>query len=379
MRCTLIIHSLNSGGAERVISNMANYWAAKGWEINLLTFDDNSKKTSYDLDPKISHIPLGIAGYSPNPIMGIWNNLTRIQSLRTVIIKSKPNVVISFMNQTNEIVLLATRWLNVPVVVSERNDPASQTTGKIWEQLRQWTYPLADRIVVQTKRAGDYFSSKLQKRICVIPNPVLLPPDEKELSDKLLGERSLIAMGRLVPQKGFDLLLEALAKLKDRYPEWTLTILGEGELRPQLESLRNELGLDDRVHILGRVKNPQAFLKQGDIFIMSSRFEGFPNALCEAMACGLPVISTDCPNGPQEIIRDGIDGILVPNEDVSALAAAMERLMSDEKERQFLADRAKEITERFGLEKVMSIWESLINQAINEQEKCLQQKQISTN
>jgi glycosyltransferase involved in cell wall biosynthesis len=366
MRCTLIIYSLTSGGAERVISNMANYWAAKGWEINLLTFDDDKKKPFYDLDSQISHIPLGIAGQSPNPIIGIWNNLTRIQPLRTAIIRSKPNVVISFLHQTNEIVLLATRWLNVPVVVSERNDPASETTGKVWVKLRQWTYPFADRIVVQTKRAGDYFSSKLQERICVIPNPVLLPPDEKKISDKLLSDRSLIGIGRLEPQKGFDLLLEAMAKLKDCYPEWTLTILGEGELRPQLESLRNELGLGDRVHLLGRVKNPHEFLKQADIFIMSSRFEGFPNALCEAMACGLPVISTDCPNGPREIIRDAIDGILVPNEDVSALVAAMERLMSDEKERQRLAARAKEVTEKFGLEKVMVIWESLINEVIKE-------------
>ena len=366
MRCTLIVHSLTAGGAERVISRMGNYWAAKGWEINLLTFDDGTESPFYDLDAQICHIPLGIAGYSPNPIIGFWNNLSRIQPLRAAIINSKPNVVISFMHRTNEVVLLATRWLNLPVIVSERNDPARNATGRVWEQLRQWTYPFADRIVVQTKRAGDYFSSKLQKRICVIPNPVLLPPEEKELSDKLLGERSLIAMGRLVPQKGFDLLLEALAKLKDRYPEWTLTILGEGELRPQLESLRNELGLDDRVHILGRVKNPDAFLKQGDIFIMSSRFEGFPNALCEAMACGLPVISTDCPNGPREIIRDGVDGILVPNEDVSALAVAMERLMCDEKERKRLGDRAKEVTERFGLEKVMLLWESLITDAIKE-------------
>ena len=366
MRCTLIIYSLTSGGAERVISNMANYWAAKGWEINILTFDDDKKKPFYDLDSQISHIPLGIAGQSPNPIIGIWNNLTRIQPLRTAIIRSKPNVVISFLHQTNEIVLLATPWLNVPVVVSERNDPASETTGKVWVKLRQWTYPFADRIVVQTKRAGDYFSSKLQERICVIPNPVLLPPDEKKISDKLLSDRSLIGIGRLEPQKGFDLLLEAMAKLKDCYPEWTLTILGEGELRPQLESLRNELGLGDRVHLLGRVKNPHEFLKQADIFIMSSRFEGFPNALCEAMACGLPVISTDCPNGPREIIRDGVDGILVPNEDVSTLATAMERLMSDGKERQRLADRAKEVTERFGLEKVMSLWELLINQVINE-------------
>ena len=367
MRCTLIIYSLTSGGAERVISSMANYWAAKGWRINLLTFDDGTDPPFYALDSQICHIPLGIAGYSPNSILGLLNNLARIQPLRTAIIKSKPNVVISFMHQTNELVLLATRWLNIPVIVSERNDPARQTISRIWTQLRQWTYPFADRIVVQTKRAGNYFSTKLQERIIVIPNPVLLPPDEKNLSGKRLGDRSLIAMGRLVPQKGFDLLLEAMAKLKNSYPEWRLTILGEGELRSQLESLRDELGLGDRVHLLGRVKNPDEFLQQADIFIMSSRFEGFPNALCEAMACGLAVISTDCPNGPREIIRDGVDGILVPNEDISALATAMERLMYDEKERRSLGDRAKKITESFGLEKMMSMWELLIAKAIDEQ------------
>jgi GalNAc-alpha-(1->4)-GalNAc-alpha-(1->3)-diNAcBac-PP-undecaprenol alpha-1,4-N-acetyl-D-galactosaminyltransferase len=366
MRCTLIINSLTSGGAERVISMMANYWAAKGWEINLLTFDGGTEPPFYDLDSQISHIPLGIAGYSPNPIMGIWNNLTRIQKLRTAIIDSKPNVVISFMHQTNEIVLLATRGLNLPVIVSERNDPAMQTIGKVWTKLRQWTYPFADRIVVQTKRAGIYFSGKLQERIIVIPNPVLLPPNEKKPANRLLGEKKLIAIGRLEPQKGFDLLLEAMSKLKNSYAEWTLTILGEGEWRSHLESLRDELGLGDRVHLVGRVTNPHEFLKQADIFIMSSRFEGFPNALCEAMACGLAVISTDCPNGPREIIRDAVDGILVPNEDVSALATAIERLMSDEKKCRSLGDRAKEVTDRFGLEKVMLSWESLITEMIEE-------------
>lgn len=366
MKLTLVIYSLNSGGAQRVMSIMANYWAAKDWKINLLTLDDGKIPAFYNLESHIQHVPLGIAVKSPNPIIAIWNNLKRIQILRTAIINSQPNAVISFTDQTNAIALLATRWLNIPVVVSERNDPATFPISKIWEQLRQWTYPFADRIVVQTQRALNYFPSDLQARACVIPNPVLLPANKKETPDKLLGKRALIAIGRLVPQKGFDLLLQAFAKLKDRYPEWTVTILGEGHLRSELEALCHQLELSDRVDFPGAVENIYERLQQADIFVMSSRFEGFPNALCEAMACGLPVISTDCPSGPREIIRDGVDGILIPNQDLSALTAAMDRLMSDQKERKRLASRASEVTERFSLEKIMGMWEKLLAQVVEE-------------
>jgi GalNAc-alpha-(1->4)-GalNAc-alpha-(1->3)-diNAcBac-PP-undecaprenol alpha-1,4-N-acetyl-D-galactosaminyltransferase len=367
MRCTLIIYSLSSGGAERVMSRMANYWAANGWEITLLTFDHGSEPSFYDLDDRVQHLPLGISELSSNPVVGIWNNLTSTQALRSAIVKSKPDAVISFMERTNIIAILANLGLNIPILVSERNDPAMLSPGKLWEVLRRWTYPFADRVVVQTERAGNYFSPKLQNRIFVMPNPVILPPTATtESTASLPGDRSVIAVGRLVPQKGFDLLLQAFARLKDRYPEWTLTILGEGELRPQLELLRQELGLGERVDLPGRVKNPHELLKQADIFVMSSRFEGFPNALCEAMVCGLAVISTDCPNGPREIIRDGIDGILVPSEDVSALAAGMERLMSDPDVRKSLAAAAPAVAERFSLEQVMGMWASLVKQVIQE-------------
>ncbi|MBE9168000.1 glycosyltransferase family 4 protein [Pleurocapsales cyanobacterium LEGE 06147] len=364
MKLTLIIFSFSSGGAERVMSIMANYWTAKGWKITLLSFVDRRIPPFYDLDSRIDYIPLGIAAESPNPIIAIWNNWKRIRRLRTAIDESKPDAAISFLSTTNAIALLATRGLKIPTIVSERTDPTRYFIGKIWEQLRQWTYLFADRIVVQTRRTLDYFPSQLQARACIIPNPVLEPPRANNSSDKIIGDRSLIAMGRLEYQKGFDLLLQAFAKLKDRYPEWTLTILGEGTLRQELESLCNQLELTDRVHLLGRRKNPYKFLKQAKLFVMSSRFEGFPNALCEAMACGLPVISTDCPTGPREIIRNGVDGILVPNEDVSALAAVMERLMSDEAERKRLATRAPEVTERFSLEKVMGMWEELLDQVV---------------
>jgi glycosyltransferase involved in cell wall biosynthesis len=369
MRLTLVIYSITSGGAERIMSIMANYWVAKGWKITLLTLVNREIPPFYDLDSRINYIPLGIAGKSPNPIIAIWNNLKRIRRLRAAIYDSKADAAISFMDTTNAIALLATRGLKIPVVVSERTDPTMYSIGKIWEQLRKWTYLFADRIVVQTKRTLDYFPSQLQARAYIIPNPVLEPPKGNDSSEKLLGDLSLIAMGRLEYQKGFDLLLQAFAQLKDLHPEWTLIILGEGSLRPKLEHLRNQLGLANCVHFPGMVKNIYDFLQQAKIFVMSSRFEGFPNALCEAMVCGLPVISTDCLSGPAEIIRDGVDGILVPNEDVSALASAMERLMSDEEERKRLAARAPEVTERFSLEKVMGMWEELIEVVIREKQQ----------
>ncbi|MDZ8023458.1 MAG: glycosyltransferase family 4 protein [Nostoc sp. DedQUE11] len=378
MKITLIIHSLTYGGAERIISIMANYWSAKGWQITLLTFDDN-KIPDFFLDSHVIYIPLGIAKKSPNTMIGIWNNLKRIRILRNAIINSNPDVVISFMSKININSLLATRWLNIPVIVSERSNPGKSSLGWNWQQLRQWTYSFADKIVFQTQRARDYFPLKLQKKSSIIPNMVVLPPIKKQSLDKLSTERSLIAMGRFVPEKGFDLLLQAFAKVKDNYPQWTLTILGDGKLRPELESLCKQLGLSDRVYFPGMVNNTYAFLQQAELFIMSSRFEGFPNAICEAMACGLPIISTDCPSGPREIIRDGIDGILVPNEDVSALAIAMERLMSNEQERKSLATRAPEVTERFCVEKIMGMWEDVLAQVINNRTKFSIKRQIVNN
>lgn len=365
MKLTLVISSLGAGGAERIMSLMANYWAAKGWEITLLTLDDGIP--FYQIDEQVNHIGLGIQQNSPNVLMGAWNNFRRIQTLQRAIASLKPAVVISFIDQMNVLTLIATRSLNLRVIVSERTDPTLYSIGTTWDLLRRWTYPFASKIVVLTQKTSNYFLSELRLPSYVIPNAVILPPKFENISQTENTKRSLVAMGRLTQQKGFDLLLKAFAKLTDKHPDWSLTIFGEGELHAELEALRDHLKLQGRVHFPGAVKNVYETLQQGDIFVLSSRFEGFPNALCEAMACGLPVIATDCPTGPTEIIRDGIDGILVQRENVAALSAAMANLMADEQKRKDLSTRATEVVKRFGIEKVMPMWEELLAQVVKEQ------------
>lgn len=365
MRVTLVITNLDSGGAERVISIMANHWTQKGWPVTLLTFDDGSTPPFYDLDSRIHLIPLDIYQVSSNPAAAIVNNLKRISVLRRAIRDSKPDVVISFLSFVNSLALLATRGLGVPVVVSERNDPLMDPIGPIWKLLRRWTYTFEAQVVVQTERGRTSFPPAIQARTTVIPNFITPHPDTGTTSPELMLDKpSIVAMGRFYPQKGFDLLLKAFVRLKDRYPDWTVTILGDGPLRPQLESLRDALGLEDRVNLPGRVKNPHEILAQAELFVLSSRWEGWPMALAEAMACGLPVIAADCRTGPREIIRDGVDGVLVPPEDVEALAAAMDQLMANDSERRRLASRTEEVTDRFPVEKAMGMWEEVIRTTV---------------
>ncbi|AFZ14316.1 glycosyl transferase group 1 [Crinalium epipsammum PCC 9333] len=365
MQLTLVISSMAAGGAERVLSLMANYWAAKGWKITLFTFDDGTTPPFYELNTEIHHISLGILGHSTKLTDAISNNFKRIQTLRAGIKDSKPDAVISFVDITNVLTLLATQGLNVPVIVSERSDPAKNYLGIFWNLLRHWTYPGASKIVVQTQSALNYFPQSFKPNINIIPNPVILEANNEYSLNNFLVKPSIIAIGRFGKEKGFDLLLNAFSMLKDSYPEWNLTILGEGALRPDLESLRDSLGLIGRVDLPGTVKNPYDLLKQADLFVLSSRFEGFPNALCEAMACGLPVISTNF-SGSQEIVLHEVDGILVPTEDVAQLAVAMDSLMSDPEKRQRLAARAPQVLERFSLEKVMIMWDTILDQAVEQ-------------
>ncbi len=365
MRLTFIINALTPGGAERVLTTLANHWAEKGWDITIITFD--GYPPFYELHPKIDYHPLDLVTVSANLKEAVFFNLKRVLHLRRAIRRSKPEMVIAFGVQQNIITVLATKGLKIPVLISERNLPESLASRKLWHKIRPWAYSQAAGLVVQTEEIRDYFAKNVKAPIWMIPNPVRPPAAPKTNGAHALAKNSkkvLLAMGRVNEQKGFDLLIQAFSKVAPKYPDWSLKIWGaihDKQPARELENLRDELGLTDSVQLAGVTKEPAEKMLQADLFALSSRYEGFPNVLCEAMACGLPVISFDCPTGPRAIIRDGVDGLLVPPQDVSGLAEGLDRLMGNETYRKSLATRAQEILDRFSLEKVSALWEQAIN------------------
>jgi GalNAc-alpha-(1->4)-GalNAc-alpha-(1->3)-diNAcBac-PP-undecaprenol alpha-1,4-N-acetyl-D-galactosaminyltransferase len=363
MKITLVIYALDGGGAQRVMSIIANYWATHGYDVTLILLVDDSEPPFYQLAPQIKLQQLGIIGDSPNVLDLLRTGWSRIKILRSAIADSQPDVAISFLNTVNVLTLLATWKLNIPVIVSEHIHPAFTDTNQIWRLLMQWTYRYADRITLLTQNAIPFYPATQGYRSIVMPNPILTPAPAVS-TNRLLPTPSLVAMGRLHHQKGFDLLLQAFHQIQAKYPDWQLTILGEGPIRSELEALRAQLGLVERVHLPGQVENVNDYLRQADLFVLSSRFEGFPMALCEAMACGVTVLSTDCLSGPSEIIREAIDGVLVTVDDVDALAEGLDDLMGNLAKRQRLAQAAPQILERFGLERVMGMWSDVIAQVI---------------
>ena len=382
MKVTLVISTLSGGGAERVAANMANHWAAKGWGATIFTTGSNSYDSCYELHPRVNHLqpgsPLMLFTKPPMdfeggcPLTDLMNNcsederallrlwIPHILWVRGVLSQIPSDVVISYIDETNICVLAATRGLNLPVIVSEQCDPNHNPLGQGWELLRRRLYPQASFVHVLTEESLSYFSSVAGIRGRVLPNPVT--PMVLSTSDEVRQKngKTLLAMGRLSYEKGFDTLVRSFALVAERHADWTLEIRGEGHLRTDLESHIKSFGLVERVRMPGFTRQPFESMRRADLFVLSSRCEGFPNVLLEAMACGVPVVSFDCPSGPRHIIRQGVDGILVPPENVEVMAAVLDRLMGDEAVRRQLAAKTPEVLERFGMEKVMGLWEDLV-------------------
>lgn len=368
MNLLFFISSLSSGGAERVTANLANYWAAKGWQITVVTLAPKGMDF-YDLHPSVRRIALDLAGESGNPLIGLIRNLRRIRALRRVLREVQPDVALAMIHKVNVLLAFASRGLpGVAAVGSERIYPPQIPLGKIWEWIRKTGYGQLRAIVAQSKESAAWLQEYTNaRRVSVIPNsvpwPLAVQSPVIEPEQVLPNERHiLLAVGRLARQKGFDLLIDVFTELAARHPDWLLVILGEGPKRAELEN-QTKLGrLTDRILLPGRVGNVSQWYEAADLYVMSSRFEGFPNTLTEAMAHGLPVVSFDCDTGPRDIIRHKVDGLLTPPGDMDAFKAALEQLMEDDTLRARFGERAVEARERFSMEKVAGMWEQLFEE-----------------
>jgi GalNAc-alpha-(1->4)-GalNAc-alpha-(1->3)-diNAcBac-PP-undecaprenol alpha-1,4-N-acetyl-D-galactosaminyltransferase len=361
VKLLFFIASLQCGGAERVSAALCNRFSQTGWDVTLATFDDGSDPPFFPLAPGVRHVTLGLQRRSTSVVHSVINNLRRVPRLRRFVAQERPDRIVAFIDGTNVLALLAAWGTGIPVIVSERVDPGHHAIPVPWRILRRLTYRWAKAIVLQTRAAASHFPKSWAARIAVVPNPVPKSAPAASPADAPLGgPRLIVAMGRLTPQKGFDLLIRAFARIAADHPGWNLTILGEGPERVSLERQVRASGLAGRVSLPGREDDAAGILRRAGMFVLSSRYEGFPNALCEAMACGLPVISFDCPSGPAEIVRDGVDGLLVPAEDVGALASAMSRLIADPMRMRLLGQRAVEVSDRFSMERIEALWESIL-------------------
>ncbi|MCC6244307.1 MAG: glycosyltransferase family 4 protein [Gemmatimonadaceae bacterium] len=358
MRICCVIASLGSGGAERVMMELCTGWIQRGYDVTLLTLSDGGDDF-YRVPEGVARIALGLAGVSSSPMHAMRANVWRVASLRRALRDARPDAIVSFTDRTNVLTLLAARALQVPVVVSERIDPRRHNPGAAWRALRRATYPGAAAVVVQTERVREWAEGVVaRERVAVIPNP------QRAIAGTPapVGTRAprMVAMGRLVPQKGFDTLLRAFAHVSDSFPEWRLDIFGEGPDRDALEALATSLALGDRVLFAGRTVQGDAILREASVFVLSSRYEGFPNVLLEAMTAGCACVATDCDAGPAELLSPNTAGLLVPVDDVGALAESLRRVCSDTALRERLSVAAKEASARYRPEVVLDQWDSVL-------------------
>lgn len=359
-RMTIVIPALGAGGTEHVVSLVANHWVRLGCTVTLITLESPDARPYYAFDPRISIDRLGLPSQRASQLRAGWLVIKRIHRLRSAIRRSRPDFVLSFLTRTNVLTLLATIGLPLPVIVSERNNPALQPFGPLWKWLQLCLYPRAFGLVTMTKGALDYFPSEVRHRGWVIANAVDLPIGWQNRR----GNNILTAVGRLTRQKGFDLLLEAFAKIASKHPEWKLVIWGEGDDRKELEALRDALGLRDRVELPGVTERPGLWVETADVFVLSSRYEGWGIALLEAMAAGVPVVSFACEWGPTDMVKHGEDGILVSSGDVNALADALANVLGDGALRTRLAVNAEANAKKFSSEHILSQWDAVASSAL---------------
>ena len=397
----LVCDSLAAGGIERVVSTLANEWSRRGRKVSVVTLRD--KERFYTLDPDVHHViveqqgtttwlsgplrmlrscviglrrakPFLLAMLGPAICRHISGALYQARFSCSIVIQSlvlrralqriESPVVVAFGTSVNVITLKACQGLRRRVVVSERNDP--HRLADSWERVWRKYYKRADTVTANTRAAlRDMRDFVGATKMAFVPNPLKLTNGNggghgHVDASALAGAPLVLTVGRLVEDKAQDVLLDAFARAGDEFKEWRLAVVGIGHLGDSLRGQAEALGISHRVEWHGLVRDPYDLYRAAHIFALPSRVEGTPNALLEAMSCGLPVIVSDGAPGPLELVEDGVTGLVVPVNDPTRLAAALRLLGSDAALRRRLGAAARERVTEYDLPRALATWESVV-------------------
>mgnify|MGYP004491286705 CR=1 FL=1 len=358
MKIMMFIPSLLPGGAERVMSTVANYMVKED-DVEILML--NEMEPFYDLSEKIvvKNVTTakrfeGIIG----SIIFLFAEFRRRKDFIHEVETYQPDIILSFLNTTNLIVLSAKyRVKTIPIVVSERNDP--NLYNKILRTVISNIYPKADLIICQGSKVASYYKSKRGKTV-VIPNPINISSIGDYHEQR---EKKIVSVGRLIEVKNHKLLINAFKKISEEYPDYILEIYGEGELRNELERLIETLDIADRVFLRGNKKNVMQYIDTAQCFVLTSNYEGFPNVLLEAMASGLPVISTDFPTGiAYDLIENGINGYVVPVGDEDKLVDAIRNVLKSKELQSKMGKSNLYVRELYSEEIICRKWKDTLHE-----------------
>lgn len=347
-------HSLSNGGAERVMTLLANELSERNYSIEMLIQNSNGEET-YKLNSCIKRIDFDSRGF-----IGKKYALSWLSAIRATMKKGSYDAVISFMMANNVLTLLANIGLKNGIIVSERCDPRRvEDYGRFFKCGEQILYPRAKKVVFQTLDVQSYYKNSIRKKSVVIPNPVNI--DLLERSFDMAPRKVFVSAGRLYEQKNYPMLIKAFALLCKELDGYELEIYGQG---PQLKNLKRlciELNVEDKVYFKGYVNNVTDYMRSATAFVMSSDYEGISNAMIEALAMGVPTICTDCPvGGAKMMIESGVNGILVPVGNEQELAKAMINIACEPNLSTKLGREAVKIKEKYNIKKIADMWEILI-------------------
>jgi len=360
-KIAFVLPALNMGGAQRVVITLANALVDE-YEVFIITF--LNVEPFYQLNDNITLVHcVDSIQPSSNVIQAIKSNYILLKRINAIVKRNKIDILIGFLTSANVLATLVAIINRIPVIISERNNPYSEKTPKIWQLMRLIVYPKANYVVVQTEIIKKFFSNKIKKdRLLILSNPISAELTSKRINDNN-KENLIFNAGRLTDQKAQHILIKAFAFTENDH--WKLMIAGDGANRGKYEQLINELGLGEKVLLLGEQKNVHQHYNRSKIFAFSSIYEGFPNALIEAMHFGLACVSTNCPTGPSELIEDGKNGYLVPMNDEKAMAEKLKMLMNDENKRNLFGEQAIKTVEKFEVKNVVLQWKIIIDTCLD--------------